>query len=428
MAEYHDRERFIPFQKSEIIKLLGNEIGTNSNDCENFKNMCKILESIYHFEFHKKTEYLKENYYPLNPDKDTLTTKKYSIEEIKACEENFMNTFREILTNANYEEVSEEDIAYAMEKESLFKINLFVDFDDFENQVIFRRGLKNEKLNFKKWFVKKQEIDVPVFERLALLIKFKDAEYFKAKKRKDLKFEPGTMIVKLFKNIPKADMEMLFPNTQIKMRPRDILLMGGSALGGGAAVILKAGAGLIAMFTVLWFMTRSFVMTGGELPSLGPAEISGMVGGVSALFAISLFLVKQWNNYKNRKIKFMKLLGDNLYFKNMDNNSGVFYHIIDDAEEEECKEAILGYYFLYCSESGLTESQLDDKIEQWFENKHDTLIDFEIKDALQKLQKLELCTTAEQNESGEDILKAVSLDEACRKLDYMWDNYFQFNF
>ena len=37
----------------------------------------------------------------------------------------------------------------------------------------------------------------------------------------------------------------------------------------------------------------------------------------------------------------MKALSDNLYFKNLDNNAGVFHHLIDAAEEEEVKEAIV---------------------------------------------------------------------------------------
>ncbi len=37
----------------------------------------------------------------------------------------------------------------------------------------------------------------------------------------------------------------------------------------------------------------------------------------------------------------MKTLTDNLYFKNLDNSTGVFHHLIDTAEEEEFKVAIL---------------------------------------------------------------------------------------
>ncbi len=143
--------------------------------------------------------------------------------------------------------------------------------------------------------------------------------------------------------------------------------------------------------------------------------------------AIGGYLNKQWNTYKNRKIQFMKTLGDNLYFKNLDNNAGVFHHITDDAEEEECKEAILAYYFLLKSENGLTEPGLDNIIEEWFEKNQNVQVDFEIKDALRKLKELELCKAAEQNENGQDVYQAASLDGACERLDYIWDNYFQFN-
>ncbi|QTA86109.1 TMEM143 family protein [Desulfonema magnum] len=426
MAEYENRERFIPFRKSEIITLACEEGTFDHAEQEKFLSVCKILESIYHFEFHKKSELLKENYYPFNPDKDTRTMRNYSPEDIRKSENNLIENFKAILNDANYEEITEEDLAYAIEKESLFQISLLVDFDDFDSRLIFWRGIKSKKVTFKKWFVKKMEVDIPIFERVAMLIKFKDAAYFEAKKRKDLHFEPESMIIKLFKNIPKADIEMLFPNTQVRMKLKDMLLMGGTAIGGGIAVFLKTSAGLIAMASVLWFMISSFI-TGGDIPPLRPAEISGMIAGVSALAALGGFVLKQWNNYKNRKIRFMKTLGDNLYFKNLGNNAGVFHHIIDAAEEEECKEAVLSYYFLLRDGNGLTESALDNVIEAWFENTHDVRVDFEIKDALRKLKELALCKVIGQDEKGEDIFQAVSLDMALERLDYIWDNYFQFN-
>lgn len=427
MTEYRDRERFIPFRKSEIIRLACEEGSFSPEDQEKFRSFCKMTESIYHFEFHKKLEYLKENYYPFNPDNDTRTIHQYSPDEIRKCEDNLLENFKEILNNANYEQITEADLAYAMEKESLFKISIFVDFDDFDSQVIFYRGTATQKATLKKWLIQTVKTDVPVFERIAIFIKFKDAAYFETKKRKNLQFEPGSMIIKLFKNIPKADMEMLFPNTQVRMKPKDVVLMVGSLIGGGIAVFLKASAGLIAMASVFWFLTRSFVLNGGEMPNLGPAQISAMVAGGSALAAIGAYALKQWNSYKNRKIRFMKILGDNLYFKNLDNNAGVFHHIIDAAEEEECKEAVLGYYFLLRSENGLTESALDDVIEAWLEKKYNVLIDFEIKDALRKLETLELCRITGQNENGENIYQTLSLDAACKKMDDVWDNYFQFN-
>jgi hypothetical protein len=133
------------------------------------------------------------------------------------------------------------------------------------------------------------------------------------------------------------------------------------------------------------------------------------------------FLFKQISKYKNRKIKFMKALSDNLYFKNLDNNAGVFYHLIDAAEEEEFKEAVLAYYFLLTAKDPLTKSQLDGRIENWLAERWDCQIDFEIGDAVNKLQRLNLI-----QQDGE-ILKGVPLGEAKQQLDAIWDNFFTYN-
>ena len=332
VADPSVRERFIPIRKADLVDGLANSKMVTPNDRDAFLRFSTILNSLFHFEFHAKTETLKENYYPFNPDNDTVSLRHVSHEARKAHENRLMAAFKDVLNQANYQQLTATDLTYAMNRESLFKINLLVDFEDFENQLVFRRGAQSHRIERRKWLFKEETIDITVYDRVALLIKYKDESYFQARGRKDLNFNPGTMIVKLFKNIPKGDLETLFPSAQVRMKLKDKLFMGGVAVGGGVTVLLKAGAGLVAMASILWLMTRSVVAGGGKIPPLGPVEISGMVGGVTALAAIGAFLFKQWNSYKNRKIKFMKTLGDNLYLKNLDNNAGVFYHIIADAE------------------------------------------------------------------------------------------------
>jgi hypothetical protein len=117
----------------------------------------------------------------------------------------------------------------------------------------------------------------------------------------------------------------------------------------------------------------------------------------------------------------MKALADNLYFKNLDNNAGVFYHLIDAAEEEEFKEAVLAYYFLLTVKRPLTQKALDQRIENWLADRWDCQIDFEIGDAIQKLQRLKLIT------AENDYLRSVPLNSAKQQLDTIWDNYFTYN-
>lgn len=425
MTESCTRERFLPIRKTELVARLSESKWVPPDERPAFLLFSKILDTLFHFEFHTQTEALKESYVPFNPDSDTLITRDFSHDERQRYEDRLMAEFKAVLNQANYQQITEADLAYAMRRESLFKINLVVDFEDFENQLVFRRGCQSHRIKRKKWLFQDDSIDITVYDRVALIIKYKDEAYFKARKRKDLNFNPGTLIVKLFRNIPKGDLEMLFPNAQVRMKLKDKLLMGGVAFGGGVMVMVKAGAGLIAMGGILWLMTHSVIASGGRIPSIGPVEISGMVGGMTALGAIGAFLFKQWNSYKNRKIKFMKALGDNLYFKNLDNNAGVFYHIIADAEEEEFKEALLGYAFLAKAETGLTVSALDRVIEAWFEVTFGCPIDFEIEDALRKLKRLKLCEIAGKDETGAPVWTAVSLAEASKRLDALWDNVFQ---
>ena len=66
--------------------------------------------------------------------------------------------------------------------------------------------------------------------------------------------------------------------------------------------------------------------------------------------------------FKNRKIQFMKALSENLDFRDLDNDAGVFHYLLDAAEEEEVKEAVLAYYFLRTAARPLTAAELDRRI------------------------------------------------------------------
>jgi hypothetical protein len=136
--------------------------------------------------------------------------------------------------------------------------------------------------------------------------------------------------------------------------------------------------------------------------------------------ALGSHLFRQFNAFKNRKIRFMKALSDSLYFKNLDNNEGVFHRVVDEAREEECKEAILAYRFLLASDRGLDAAGLDQAVERWFLDKHEIAFDFEVDDGVAKLERLGLV----RREGA--VLRCVPLAEANRILDQRWDGYFSF--
>ncbi|TEB41255.1 DUF3754 domain-containing protein, partial [Flavobacterium circumlabens] len=114
-------------------------------------------------------------------------------------------------------------------------------------------------------------------------------------------------------------------------------------------------------------------------------------------------------------------LSDSLYFKNLGNNSGAFYSLLNSSEEEVLKETILAYAFLDRSQNPITAEELDDQIESWFMTKFQTNLDFDVKDALDKLKNIGL--GIETNGKWE----VIALDKALVKIDELWDTVFEYN-
>jgi len=416
MTDDPNRNRFIPFRKTDIIAMCCEDCRMNAEDVEEFREFCRILEALFHFEFHRRLEALKNCYAPFNPDADTRLDGDYTREEKEGLQKELVTEMTAVLNSANFEKITPEDLTQAMTEESLFKIRLEVDFGDFEDVIFFRRGesVKQETL-VSFGGLRKKTFKFTNYDRVAIYLKFKEPQYFEAQARKNLNFIPGSTIIKLFHNVPKADIEMLFPNSRVRMKTIDKLIIGvPAAISGLVVVVTKLGASLILIASVVAF----WLGFSREEAQLDQKHLIALGAGFATLAG---FLFRQISKFKNRKIKFMKALADNLYFKNLDNNTGVFYHLIDAAEEEEIKEAVLAYYFLQTEKRPLVKNELDELIEKWFETKWNSKINFEIDDALEKLDRLGLVTR-----DGE-VLHCQPLAEAKRRLDDIWDNYFTFN-
>ncbi len=416
MGDYEDRDRYVPFRKRDVIRMLLDEGKLpTEQDNKDFEQFCVILQSIFHFEFHEKIEQLKDYYWPLNPDLKKCY--RYDRQDIRHSSEELFNLLLEVLNDANFEEIPPEEIDAAYQTKGTVSVRVVVDREDFEAIRFFYRGKHIEQREKSTLFgLRKKSTEHEILERVVLLVQFKGPEYFAEKRQTDLQFEPGSTMIKLFKDVPKEDLEILFPNSQITMSLTDKLLLFVPAVVGGVPLLATK---VLPAVIVISLIVSAYL---GYEGAVEESKLKQAIAALSALVALGGYLLKQWMKYKNKRYEFQKELSDNLYYRNLVNNDGVFHSLVDSAEEEECKEAFLAYYFLLTSEEPLTQKQLDDRIERWFEVKHSCKLDFEVEDGVNKLERLNLLMKSEN-----DLLQVPSLKEALARLDEIWDNYFQYN-
>jgi hypothetical protein len=446
MAVSENREAYIPYRRTDIIELCLKDGQLDAADAETFKDFCQILSAFYHFRFHKTLEIIKDNYVVFNPNADVQPVNEPSLHQYDEMEAKVVDAFKHILERANYIPLPESIVQHAWGEKSLINLRTKVDFNDFSQVLYYYRGDTDKTIKVKKIFFWQEEKKIDIFERIVLLIKFKGAGYFRAKKSKktkseELKFTPGKMYVYFYKNIPKHDVDLLFPNIETSMTWKDRLLFGIPAIGAAIPLILKALPNILLLIAAILLvfnapsLVNSLDVEQDKLRNVMPI----LVATLSLAIALGGFAFKQYSNYKSKKIKFQKDITDTLFFKNLANNASVFQMLIDIAEEEECKEIILVYYHLLTSTKPLNPEQLDSRIETWMEEKLGTKINFDIHGPLDNLQDIrgKLSKNIKEAADAPEVpllsyddqgyCHVLPLEDAKVVLDWVWDNAFQYN-
>ena len=322
----------------------------------------------------------------------------------------------QLMVQANYTHIDPANVELIMTKDSHYGLDLQVDFSAFDELAIYFRGAtmrKEHRRNIKKLYLWKEEFDVPIFQRICILFKLKPEEQHvrdlmaaqkcseeqatKIVKRLRSELPPQVksdyVYLKLFKNMPRSDIEMVFPNTKVKFRMFDKLKLGATA-GSGLGVGIFGTVGKIAVAT-------------------NPLALAGAVLGLGGIAG------RQAVNFMNQKTKYMVTMAQNLYFHAMADNRGVMTLLADRASEEDVKEEVLLYSVLAKQSINRRKlSEVDASIEQYLLNTFGLNLNFDVEDALQRLIADGIVT-----EQPDGTLKTLPPAAAAVHIDVLWDKY-----
>jgi hypothetical protein len=379
-----------------------------------FEEVVRLIAAIGHYRAYSALQGLRDLYDPLDPDRAGPRAGA-SAPAFAA----FEAALERVLIAGNFEETPFETLGRNAQAHALNDLRIKASAAGVRRVRVFARGGHGERHERRVWFgLRKEEIDAEILDEVVFLVAFRDeAEIARrdaralARMRRGVR--PGSVLVKLFANVARHELAALHPGAKPAMRTRDQLYLGVPALAGAVPLVLQIGPAVSVIFALI-----AGYFTVGAI--IDDSALKRALAAVSGIVALGAFIMRQWMKYERQALKYQKRLADMVYYRNLANNHGVLATLISAAEEQDVKEAALGYWALLAAQGPLTKAEIDKAAETLLRERCDRVVDFEIADALDKLEALALI------EREGDSYRAVPPDEALSRLDAAWDNLFHY--
>lgn len=398
-------DAYIPCAKADLAKAL---VAKGGADEKQFLEIARVLAAVMHYEEMDELERLKALYRPLDPsepgDGDADPTA-------------FFKELENILEVANFKEFPTGDMLAAANLGNQHDLQVKTSEAGVKRIRFFARGARPAKIGIRRfWGLHRKQIESDILDDVLIVIELaRDVRKPEAKALAKIRrgVRPGAVLLKHFGDVPRTDLVTLHPGAAPAMKRRDQLILGVPAVAGGIPLLTQIGPALIVIFTVL------AAVFGFEGAHLTDDALKRALAALSGLVALGAFLMRQRLKFDRQKLFYQKQLADTVYFHTVANNGGVIDGLVNAAEEQDVKEALLAYHTLLTL-GPMTKEALDKAVELFLREAFGMEIDFEIGDAMAKLERLKLVTT-----SGETFT-AVSTDDALARLDEAWDGFFSY--
>ncbi|XP_020246147.1 uncharacterized protein LOC109824038 isoform X2 [Asparagus officinalis] len=217
-----------------------------------------------------------------------------------------------------------------------------------EDLHVERIRIENMRLSMKNLFGK-VTLQEPTFERIIILYRHSA----------NRKIPRRAIFIKHFKNIPMADMELVLPE--------------------------KINPSLTPMDWIKFLITAVF----GLVTLISSISILKVDIWVVApiLVAIVGYALKVYFSFQQKIIAYQNLITRSMYDKQLDSGRGTLLHLCDDVIQQEVKEVIVSFFVLM-KQGNATIQELDLRCEELIKQKFGDQCNFEVLDAVQKLEKL----------------------------------------
>ncbi len=390
-------EAFIPMQTTDLVEFLAQHPSLKSGEQAQFRQLASLILSLLHHLYRQRHERLTYAYAPLDPDRDTLlcTVPTSSHRDELATE--VFSKIQDALKRANYLRLSPQDIQHALAAASQWGIRMRVDFGTLQRMEVYSRGSVIGHRSRRSWrkMYRYELFDVPLYQRLVVV--FRTFEGHKSAE----KFDSRKVYLRMFKNVPQQDVDMMLPASGIQISWLD-----------RSRIVLPS---MYAFGMTLWRILRNVLL----LTLFGLFKSVAMFFIV--LFAIGFGLKSMFTYSANTRRRYLLNMAQSLYYQNLDNNAGVIFRLLEDGEQQEACEAVLAYFVtavVLAERDNITMHEIRSGCEAIMLEATGHEVTFDIDDASRDLVHLGIL------KMNQSYWNALSLRDAVTQLDATWDKWF----
>ena len=384
-------------QTTDLVEFLAQHPSLKSGEQVQFRQLASLILSLLHHLYRQRHERLTHAYAPLDPDRDTLLPCVPTPAHRNELADEVFANIHDALHRANYRRMSPQDIQEALTAASQWGVRMRVNFDLLQRMEIYSRGSVIGCRSRRSWrkFFKYELFDVPLYQRLVVV--FRTLDGHKSSER----FDSRKVYLRMFKNVPQQDVDMMLPASGIKMTWLD-----------HSRIVLPS---MYAFAMTLWRILRNVLL----LTLVGLFKTVAMFFIV--LFAIGFGLKSMFSYSANTRRRYLLNMAQSLYYQNLDNNAGVIFRLLEDGEQQEACEAVLAYFVtavVFANRDDITLKDIQRACEEILLEATGISVAFDIDDASRDLVHLGILRMNQQHWS------ALCLQDAVKQLDATWDNWF----
>ncbi len=381
-------EKFISVDRSDIVQRVLDKC-FEPEQKELAEQVLRYMCALRQVESAKFLDAAVEAYDAFNPDDETVNEREIAGHERRVQLEKLKAMVIDLVESANYLKIDQETLQKLIEEENYAGFSAEVDLHEYDFHLLYYRGNIKDKIFVRPWktlWLRQRAVEIDAYRRLFIGLKLKPvaqrvAEMMQAegigrkkaekrvrKARSQQMLEgvsENTLHLKIFRRIPRSELEILFPNAKIRFTPFDKIWLWVGSGGSTIFAIVMAALKFIAAVAISAFF---IVFT-----------IAGAIGAI----------IRTVTNFFNTRTRYMAKLAKSLYFHNVASNQSVLTMLTDDAEEEDIKEAVITYALLLrYGHRGLEEVKCE--AEKFLLGEFGVTCDFDIEDGCVHLRGLGL--------------------------------------